>query len=92
MELRKYLFDLDPVERSAFAESVGTTARHLANVAYGYKPLDEKVCVAVEQKTKKIVTRQELRPTDWHLIWPELREKAAGNPGCASTCTRADAV
>lgn len=77
MELKQYFFDLAPVERISFAESVGTTARHLANVAYGYKPLDEKVCVAVEQKTNKIVTRQELRPSDWHLIWPELAEKAA---------------
>jgi len=81
MELKKYFFDLAPSERISFADSVGTTARHLANVAYGYKPLDEKVCVAVEQKTNKIVTRQELRPNDWHLIWPELAnrqpEKAA---------------
>ena len=75
MELRKYLFDLAPIERNEFAESVGTTARHLVNVAYGYKSLDEKVCVAIEQKTDKAVTRRELRPTDWHLIWPELAEQ-----------------
>lgn len=77
MELKKYFFDLTPDARQAFAESVGTTPKHLTNVSYGYKTLDEKVCVAIEQKTSRIVTRQEMRPTDWHLIWPELAEKAA---------------
>lgn len=76
MELKKYFFDLPVDDRQAFAESVGTTPKHLTNVSYGYKILDEKVCVAIEQRTGKIVTRQELRPNDWHLIWPELAEKA----------------
>jgi DNA-binding transcriptional regulator YdaS (Cro superfamily) len=77
MELKKYFFELAPDDRQVFAESVGTTAKHLTNVSYGYKTLDEKVCVAIEQRTGRIVTRQELRPADWHLIWPELAEKAA---------------
>ena len=77
MELKKYFFDLAPDARQAFAESVGTTPKHLTNASYGYKTLGEKVCVAIEQKTGRIVTRQEMRPTDWHLIWPELAEKAA---------------
>lgn len=29
-------------------------------------------CVAIEKATAGAVTRQELRPDDWHLIWPEL--------------------
>ena len=76
MDLKKYLFGLPTDERKVFAESVGTTARHLTNVAYGYKPLDEKVCVAIEQRTGGIVKRQTMRPTDWHLIWPELVKAA----------------
>lgn len=32
-------------------------------------------CVAIEQATKGAVTRQDLRPDDWHLIWPELAKK-----------------
>lgn len=75
MELKQFLFAMPTIERQAFAESVGTTAKHLTNVAYGIRPLDEKVCVAIEQHTKKIVTRQDLRPDDWHLIWPELAEQ-----------------
>lgn len=29
-------------------------------------------CVAIERATNGSVTRQALRPDDWHLIWPEL--------------------
>jgi DNA-binding transcriptional regulator YdaS (Cro superfamily) len=36
-----------------------------------------KQCVAIEQTTNGAVTRRDLRPKDWHLIWPELAEKVA---------------
>jgi len=75
MELKTYLSNLSTESRKEFANSVGTTPGHLANCSYGYKTLGEKVCVAVEQKTKGKVTRQELRPTDWQDIWPELSGK-----------------
>lgn len=29
-------------------------------------------CAAIERATKGAVTRRDLRPDDWHLIWPEL--------------------
>jgi len=29
-------------------------------------------CLAIEKATKGMVSRQELRPDDWHLLWPEL--------------------
>lgn len=29
-------------------------------------------CVAIERATSGVVTRQALRPDDWHRIWPEL--------------------
>ena len=32
-------------------------------------------CLAIERATNGAVTRQELRPNDWHLIWPELRQQ-----------------
>ena len=31
-------------------------------------------CVAIEQATDGAVTRQDLRPYDWHKIWPELAQ------------------
>jgi DNA-binding transcriptional regulator YdaS (Cro superfamily) len=29
-------------------------------------------CSAIERATKGAVTRRDLRPDDWHRIWPEL--------------------
>lgn len=34
-------------------------------------------CVAIEQATGGAVTRQELRPSDWADIWPELAASEA---------------
>jgi DNA-binding transcriptional regulator YdaS (Cro superfamily) len=76
MDLKTYLFALSPDQRTVFAESVGTSAKHLTNVSYGYKPLDPKVCTAIEKLTRKKVTRRELRPDDAHLIWPDIKSAA----------------
>lgn len=35
------------------------------------------LCVAIERATCGAVTRRDLRPDDWHLIWPELAEQPA---------------
>ena len=29
-------------------------------------------CALVEQATGGAVTRKDLRPDDWHIVWPEL--------------------
>lgn len=34
-------------------------------------------CSRIEEATGGAVTRQELRPKDWHAIWPELVDRAA---------------
>lgn len=34
-------------------------------------------CVAIERATAGAVTRRDLRPNDWHLIWPELAQQAS---------------
>lgn len=33
-------------------------------------------CTAIEKATNGAVTRRDLRPDDWHLIWPELAQAA----------------
>lgn len=39
------------------------------------RPVPVKRCVAIERVTAGEVTRKDLRPHDWHEIWPELKEK-----------------
>ena len=36
----------------------------------GVVPIEH--CVAIERATAGAVTRRDLRPADWHRIWPEL--------------------
>jgi len=59
-------------QRKALADKVGTSVGHLTNACYRYTTLNAAVCVALERESNRIVTRQELRPDDWHSIWPEL--------------------
>lgn len=72
MHLKTYFFALTPDDRKVFAEKVGTSVGHLNNVAYGYTSLSPVASVAVERESDKAVTRQELHPDDYWLIWPEL--------------------
>lgn len=36
------------------------------------KPVAAERATQIEQATRGAVRRWDLRPTDWHLIWPEL--------------------
>ena len=85
MQLKQYLSNLPPAEREAFAISVGTTAKHLTNAAYGYRPLDVKVCVSIESVSGGAVTRQDLKPNDWAQIWPELQVAVLHNTSVTHT-------
>ena len=86
MELKLYLKSLaDEAAREGFAAKCGTTVGHLRNVSYGLRPAAPELCVAIEQATGGAVTRRDLRPDDWHRIWPELvtPEHPAPEPAAA---------
>lgn len=73
MDLKTYLKGLpDMEEREALALRVGTSLGHLNNVAYRYKPCAPALAVAIELDSDRAVRRWDLRPDDWHRIWPEL--------------------
>lgn len=51
----------------------GTSRAYLKMIAYGYKTASAEIAVRTETSTGGLVTRQVLRPDDWHEIWPELK-------------------
>lgn len=57
---------------AALAQRLGVTkaAVHQWKDAARQVPLEH--CAAIEQATDGEVTRRDLRPDDWHRIWPEL--------------------
>lgn len=59
-------------ERGEFASKCGTSWPFLRNIAYGYRLAGEKLSVKIEIESEGVVTRKDLRPDDWHEIWPEL--------------------
>jgi DNA-binding transcriptional regulator YdaS (Cro superfamily) len=72
-QLKSYLKALaDDDARTEFAVRCSTTLGHIRNVSYGLRPAAPELCVLIEKITNGAVTRRDLRPDDWHRIWPEL--------------------
>jgi DNA-binding transcriptional regulator YdaS (Cro superfamily) len=77
-KLKSFFAGIPRADRDLFAARCGTTAAFLRNVIYGQRKAGEKLCVAIERESGGRVTRRDLRPDDWHQIWPELAEPAQG--------------
>ncbi|WP_405126746.1 transcriptional regulator [Ralstonia pseudosolanacearum] len=71
-KLKNFLGAMPADKRQAFAARCGTTWAYLRNVMYGQRVPNEKLCVALERESRQVITRRDLRPDDWHAIWPEL--------------------
>lgn len=73
--------------QAALAAAIGVRQQHVWNWLNrpGYVPPEH--CAAIETATGGAVTRRDLRPEDWHRIWPELvtADHPAPQPEAAST-------
>ena len=58
--------------QALLAQRLGVTAAAVNHWVKGLRPVPIQHCAAIERATGGVVTRQDLRPDDWHLIWPEL--------------------
>lgn len=67
MKLKNYLHQHGLVHT---ARRVGVTPQRLHNWISRGVPIEK--CAVVERVTRGAVTRQDLRPNDWQVIWPEL--------------------
>ena len=70
--LKQYWQKLSSVEKERFAVAVGTTVRYLTVSLYREQVFKAEMCSAIERESGGAVTRKDLRPNDWHLVWPEL--------------------
>lgn len=52
------------------AAALGESVQTVSNWRERGVPIHK--CAQLEQVTEAQVTRRELRPNDWHRIWPEL--------------------
>jgi DNA-binding transcriptional regulator YdaS (Cro superfamily) len=63
------------------ALTLGVSQSAIAQWCSGVRPVPVERCFAIEQATGGAVTRRDLCPDKWHLIWPELAAKDATPPG-----------
>ena len=61
----------DKKHRKQICDALGIKTQAVTNwVSKGEVPIVH--CASIEKSTKGAITRQDLRPDDWNLIWPEL--------------------
>lgn len=71
MDLKNYLIESD-TKKAEFARAINVSAALLHQWIESIRPVAIQHCPAIEKQTGGKVTRKELRPDDWHKIWPEL--------------------
>ena len=61
--------------RSAVSSALGVSSAAISNWLSRGVPVEH--CATIERVTNGEITRQALRPDDWHVIWPELAQPNA---------------
>lgn len=56
----------------AMAEALNVTPATVNQWVSGVRPVPVERCPAIEVATAGKVTRRDIRPDDWWLVWPEL--------------------
>lgn len=74
MNLKTYLAQ-EKGRAEVLARHLGFGSAYLRQICSGIRKPSSKLCVRIEVATLRAVTRQDLRPDDWHEIWPELARK-----------------
>ena len=77
MTLSEYLKMQGRGSHKDLSRLIKVHAPDISNWSSGSRPVPAHFCAAIQNATQGLVTRQELRPNDWHLIWPELVSKEA---------------
>jgi DNA-binding transcriptional regulator YdaS (Cro superfamily) len=72
MILKSFLSGSKRGEAAELAKALGVSPSYLSQLASGNANISPIRAVEIEIATSGAVTRPELRPDDWHLIWPEL--------------------
>ena len=72
--LRDYLNSLPVSEQAVFAAKCHTSIGYLRKAMSAGQVTSPERCVLIEQITGGALSRRDLRPDDWHRIWPELIE------------------
>jgi DNA-binding transcriptional regulator YdaS (Cro superfamily) len=73
MTLSDYIKSSD-TKRSELAHAIGVAPAYLYQMEHGLRSISPARAVQLERATSGAISRRDLRPTDWHLIWPEMAD------------------
>lgn len=65
---------------AALADALGCARPLISQWSHGVRPVPVMAALEIERHTQGAVMRWDLRPDDWHLIWPELIDAAGAPP------------
>jgi DNA-binding transcriptional regulator YdaS (Cro superfamily) len=88
MNLAAFLTSAQRGTAASIARALGVHPVMVSQWASGLKEVPAERCTSLERATDSLVRRWDLRPKDWHLIWPELID-ADGAPAVPEVCTTA---
>jgi DNA-binding transcriptional regulator YdaS (Cro superfamily) len=86
MNLHEYLSSPGALSVAELAKEIGLTGTSRNQQVWQWQHAHEgrrpnpEYCVAIERATANRVKRWDLRPDDWHRIWPELIGKKGSPP------------
>ena len=83
MDLKQWT-QIEKGRAAALARRLGVPSSFVSKMANGEKRIPTEHMALIERFTDKQVTRQEMCPTRWRDIWPELAY-FQGNPAAAPT-------
>lgn len=75
MNLSLYLENQGRGSKSALARLIGVVPPDVTRWLNGERPVPLRHCAAIERVTNGVVSRRDLRPNDWQVIWPELAKE-----------------
>jgi DNA-binding transcriptional regulator YdaS (Cro superfamily) len=70
MDIKTYLSGTETA--ASLARKLGISPVLVSQWRNGYRPIPVERCSDIERATDNAVTRRDIRPDDWHRIWPEL--------------------
>lgn len=74
---------LSSEEHFLFWRLSGTQLNSVRVSLSGHRQLSPIICSVIEKMSGGEFTRQEMRPADYHIIWPELvKNDNGGSDGC----------
>jgi DNA-binding transcriptional regulator YdaS (Cro superfamily) len=76
MDLKTYISDSPRGTATKLAEKLDVSTSYLSQMASGDAPISPQRAVEIENETEGKVTRKDLFPNNWHLVWPELANAA----------------